>query len=281
MIDLRGKPVADAMEESIRSRVTALQKDGVLPMLLIVRVGERADDLSYEKNATACGERLGLRVRHAVYPADVTEEEFLASFAAASHDPAVHGILLLRPLPKAIDIKKVKAVFPPEKDLDCLLDENLGKIFLGDKTVSPPCTAQAVIEILHYYRIPVTGKHAVVIGRSMVIGKPLSQLLLNENATVTVCHSRSEDLPRITRQADIVVAAVGKPKLFDGSYFTPEQAVIDVGINLDENGALCGDVAADTVNVAALTPVPGGIGTVTTRVLMQNCVAAAERQARL
>ena len=280
MTELRGKAVASALEETLLSRVNALKARGIAPTLMIVRVGERPDDLSYERNAASCGEKLGLCVKKEAYPADITEEDFVCSFKEKASDPAVHGILLLHPLPKHIDLNKVKAVFPPEKDIDCLLDENLGKIFLGDKTVAPPCTAQAVMELLHFYQIPVSGKHVVVCGRSMVVGKPLSQLLLNENATVTVCHSRTENMPLVTRQADVVVTAVGRAKLFTADYFTENQTVIDVGINVDENGALCGDVdyASASVKVNAITPVPGGIGTVTTRVLVQNCVAAAERK---
>lgn len=279
MTELRGKPVVEAMEQNLTNRVTVLKEKGVTPTLAIVRVGERPDDLSYERGATNCCRKLGMEVRSSVFPGDVSEEDFIRGFVSVARDPAIHGILLLHPLPKHIDLEKVKAVFPPEKDIDCLLDENLGKIFTGDKKVAPPCTAQAVMELLHHYNIPLSGKHVVVCGRSMVVGKPLSQLLLNENATVTVCHSRTEDMPSVTKQGDLVVTAVGRAKLFDEAYFAPGQTVVDVGINLDETGSLCGDVDFASVSAVAkaLTPVPGGIGAVTTRVLAQNCIAACER----
>lgn len=280
MTELRGKPVVEAMEQNLTNRVTALKEKGVTPALAIVRVGERPDDLSYERGATNCCSKLGMEVRSSVFPGDVSEEDFIRGFATVAEDPAVHGILLLHPLPGHIDLEKVKTVFPPEKDIDCLLDENLGKIFTGDKNVAPPCTAQAVMELLHHYNIPLSGKHVVVCGRSMVVGKPLSQLLLNENATVTVCHSRTEDMPSVTKQGDVVVTAVGRAKLFRENYFAPGQTVIDVGINMDSEGKLCGDVdfAAVSAVAEAITPVPGGIGAVTTRVLAQNCIAACERK---
>ncbi len=279
MTELRGKPVAEAMEEKLQKRVEALKAKGVTPTLAIVRVGERPDDLSYEKGATNCCKKLSMDVVSAVFPEDSREEDFLQDFAAMAQNPSVHGILLLHPLPKHLSLDKVKAIFPPEKDVDCLLDSNLGKIFLGDKQVAPPCTAQAVMELLHFYHIPISGKHAVVCGRSMVVGKPLSQLLLNENATVTVCHSRTEDMPSVTKRGDLLVTAVGRAKLFGKDYVTSGQTVVDVGINVDENGSLCGDADfAEVSTVAeAVTPVPGGIGIITTRVLAQNCIAACEK----
>lgn len=279
MTELRGKPVATALEEQMTEKVGLLKEKGIVPTLLIVRVGERPDDLSYERNATSVGERLGLCVKSASFAADIAENDFLAAFQKAVTDESVHGVLLFRPLPKQLDLQKVKALLPAEKDVDGMLDENLGKLFLDDKTAFPPCTAQAVMELLHFYHIPVSGRHAVVCGRSLVIGKPLSQLLLAENATVTVCHSRTENMPAVTKSADMVITAVGRAKMFTQNYFTEAQTVIDVGINVDEAGALCGDVDAAHVNVSALTPVPGGIGAVTTRVLMLHCVVAAERKA--
>lgn len=280
MIELRGKAVAEAMEQKLTQRVDELKEKGVTPTLAIVRVGERPDDLSYERGATNCCTKLGIKVCPAVFPGDVPEKDFLEGFAKVAGDPSVDGILLFHPLPKHIDLEKVKAVFPPEKDIDCMLDENLGKIFTGDKNVAPPCTAQAVMELLHFYNIPLSGKHVVVCGRSMVVGKPLSQLLLNENTTVTVCHSRTTDMPSVTKQGDVVVTAVGRAKLFGEAYFVPGQTVVDVGINVDSDGKLCGDVdfAAASAVVEAITPVPGGVGTVTTRVLAQNCIAACERK---
>ena len=277
-MELRGKAVADFLTEETAKEVDELKKQGITPTLAIVRVGERPDDMSYQKGAVArCG-KTGVESRVFAFENGVSEEEFIEEFKNIADDESVHGILLLHPLPKHIDLNKVKAVFPPKKDIDCMLDLNLGRIFTGDKNVAPPCTAQAVMEMLRFYGIPVSGKHVAVCGRSMVVGKPLSQLLLNENATVTVCHSRTEDMPSLTKTADIVVTAVGRAKMFTEEYFSEGQTVIDVGINVDENENLCGDVDYENVSktVAAITPVPGGVGSVTTAVLVRNCVLSAK-----
>lgn len=279
MQELRGKPVADAITEQLINRVNVLKEKGTVPTLAIVRVGERPDDLSYQRGAVSRSEKVGVTPRVCAFEGDISEEAFISEFKKIADDEAVHGILLLHPLPKHIDIERVKAVFPVEKDIDCMLDENLGKIFTGDRSVPPPCTAQAVMEMLKFYGIDLCGKHVAVCGRSMVVGKPLSQLLLNENATVTVCHSRTIDMPSVTRNADIVITAVGRAKMFTEEYFSEGQTVIDVGINVDKDGNLCGDVDYETVKekVFAITPVPGGVGSVTTAVLLQNLVMAAEK----
>lgn len=280
MIKLSGRPVADAMMNNIRERVVSLRERNVTPTILIVRVGDKPDDISYQRSAQKCCLSAGIAVKTAEFAADVPESDFLTAFGAAANDGAVHGILLLHPLPKHIDIEKVKNLFPRQKDVDCMLNRSLGRIFTNDGSVSPPCTAQAVMELLHYYGVKISGSNAVVIGRSMVVGKPLAMLLLNENATVTVCHSKTQDLQSITKNADIVVSTVGRAKMLNRGYFSAEQTVIDVGINVDENGNLCGDVDYEDVkdSVAALTPVPGGIGIITTRVLAQNLIDCCERQ---
>ena len=280
MTVLSGKPVAEAMMNKLAQRVVSLKERGVTPTLLIVRVGEKPDDISYQRGATRCCESVGIAVKSAEFAADIAENEFLQSFDKLAHDGSVHGILLLHPLPKHIDIEKVKSLFPRQKDVDCMLNRNLGRLFTNDKTVSPPCTAQAVMELLHYYGIGVSGKNAVVVGRSLVVGKPLSMLLLSENATVTVCHSKTQNLQSITRSADIVVTTIGRAKMFKRDYFCEGQTVVDVGINVDENKNLCGDVDYEDVakHVSAITPVPGGIGVITTRVLAQNLINCCERQ---
>ena len=280
MIELRGKPVADAVSERVSRKVLRLKELGVSPALAIVRVGNRPDDLAYQRGATSRCEKAGIRVLPYEFDGDIVQERFLSEFSSIAGDKSIHGILLLHPLPRQIDIEEVKKIFPPEKDIDCMLDENSGRIFTGGD-VMPPCTAQAVMELLKFYGVKLCGKHAVICGRSMVVGKPLSQLMLRENATVTVCHSRSENMSGITRGADIVVTAVGRAKMFGKEYFSPGQTVIDVGINTDDEGSLCGDVDFAAVSGIAemITPVPGGVGSVTTAVLAENCVIAAERAA--
>lgn len=276
-IELRGKPVADGINERISAKVEALKAEGVTPTLAIVRLGENPDDLSYERGATKRCEGVGIAVKSFVFDRDISHSDFMTEWRKICADESIHGILLFRPLPPQIIEAQVKGAFPPEKDVDCLLDYNLGRIFVDDKTVAPPCTAQAVMELLDFYDISVSGKNVAVVGRSLVVGKPLAMLLMQKNATVTICHSRTRDLRETCKNADIVIAAIGRAKMLDASYFSPFATVIDVGINVDENGNLCGDVDFEAVSeeAAFITPVPGGIGTVTTSVLAQNVVNAA------
>lgn len=276
-IELRGKPVADKINELVAAKTEALKAEGVTPTLAIVRLGENPDDLSYERGAVKRCQSVGIEVKSFAFDRDIQHSEFLAEWKKICADESIHGILLFRPLPPQIIESQIKESFPPEKDVDCLLDYNLGRIFVDDKTVAPPCTAQAVMELLDFYDISVSGKNVAVVGRSLVVGKPLSMLLMQKNATVTVCHSRTKDLREACKNADIVIAALGRAKMLDASYFSPFATVIDVGINVDENGNLCGDVDFEAVSeeAAFITPVPGGIGTVTTSVLAQNVVNAA------
>ncbi len=276
-LELRGKPVADGINERIVAKAEALKAEGVTPTLAIVRLGENPDDLSYERGAIKRCEGVGITVKSFVFDRDISHMDFMNEWRKICADGAIHGILLFRPLPPQIIEAQVKAAFPPEKDVDCLLDYNLGRIFVDDDKVAPPCTAQAVMELLDFYDIPVSGKNVVVVGRSLVVGKPLAMLLMRQNATVTVCHSRTRDLREACKNADIVIAAIGRAKMLDASYFSPFATVIDVGINVDDNGNLCGDVDFESVSedAAFITPVPGGIGTVTTSVLAQNVINAA------
>ena len=219
----------------------------------------------------------GLRSQCYTFPADITDGDFKKEFTAINEDPDVSGILLLRPLPKQICEKDIEAMIDPKKDLDGISPVNIAKVFSGDPTGFAPCTPEAVIEVLKAYNIPMEGKRAVIVGRSMVVGRPLSMLLLKENATVTICHTRTKDLPGTCQQAEILVAAAGKAKMLDDSYVGENTTVIDVGINVDEKGKLCGDAAADTLEEKSgkLTPVPGGVGAVTTAVLAKHLVQAA------
>lgn len=272
---LKGAPVSAAIREWAAEEIKQLQ--GSVPKLAIIRVGEKPDDMSYERSAVKKMETFGLRVQTFVFPKDISDEEFKEAFQKINKDPDVTGILLLRPLPEQIKEKEIEAMIDPRKDLDGISPVNIAKVFSGDPSGFAPCTAEAVIEILKANNISIEGKRAAVIGRSMVIGKPLSMLLLKENATVTICHTRTKELPEICRQAEILVAAAGKAGMVEESWVSDGAVVIDVGINVDENGKLCGDVdqASMESRNLLLTPVPGGVGAVTTAVLAKHLIQAA------
>ena len=272
---LKGAPVSATIREWAAEEIKQLQ--GPVPKLAIIRVGEKPDDMSYERSAVKKMEAFGLRVQIFVFPKDISDEDFKEAFQKINKDQDVAGILLLRPLPGQIKEKEIEAMIDPKKDLDGISPVNIAKVFSGDPSGFAPCTAEAVIEILKANNISIEGKRAAVIGRSMVIGKPLSMLLLKENATVTICHTRTKELPEICRQAEILVAAAGKAGMVEESWVSDGAVVIDVGINVDENGKLCGDVdqASMESRNLLLTPVPGGVGAVTTAVLAKHLIQAA------
>ncbi len=278
---MKSKPVVDAIRDAIVPRVAQLKECGITPTLGIVRVGDRPDDLSYERTAIKRAESLGIATQVFALDAQVSEEDLLEQLRIINDTTAINGCLMFRPLPEFIDEKRVCDALVIHKDIDGISTASLGAVFSDDPQVFAPCTAEACLTMLDHYDIPVAGKHVVVVGRSLVIGKPVAMLLLKRNASVTMCHSRTEDLRSLTRQADIVVCATGRPKAFDHTYFSAGQTVIDVGISFDDEGNLCGDVDFDDVEplVGALTPVPGGIGSVTTSVTMEHTVRAAEQQA--
>ena len=277
---LLGKEVTAALNERIKADVAALNAKGVKPTLGIIRVGERPDDLSYERGATKRCETLGVEYKKYLLPADVSQEELLKVIDEVNKDDNIHGVLMVRPLPKHIDQTVVENALCAEKDVDCQTDASLGGVFTGKKVGFPPCTPQACMEILDHYGIDCTGKKAVVIGRSLVVGKPAAMMLIKKNATVTVCHTRTKDMPSVTREAEILIVAAGRAGVVGKDYVSPGQIVIDVGINVNEEGKLCGDVAYDEVEpiVEAITPVPGGVGSVTTSVLVGHVVEAAMRK---
>ena len=279
MRELKGKPVADAITAQMKDRIVALTEKGTVPTLAIVRVGERADDLSYERGALKRLASAGAQVRVRALPGDCTQEELENTIRGLNDDPAVHGILLFRPLPKHLSEDAVKQLLRPEKDMDCLTDAGYAALLTGSDKLCPPCTPRAVVELIDHYGIDLTGKKVTVVGRSLVVGKPLALLLLGKNATVTVCHTRTKDLPAECRAADVLVACAGSAKMIGKDYVRPGQIVIDVGINVDADGNLCGDVdfgaVADTVD--AITPVPRGVGSITTAVLLKHVVEAAEK----
>ncbi|HIZ45161.1 MAG TPA: bifunctional 5,10-methylenetetrahydrofolate dehydrogenase/5,10-methenyltetrahydrofolate cyclohydrolase [Firmicutes bacterium] len=278
---LLGKEVAAALNEKIKADVAKLKEKGINPTLGIVRVGERPDDLSYERGATKRCDTLGVAVEKFLLPENVTQEELMATIDQVNKDDKIHGVLIFRPLPKHLDEAAVIKALNPEKDVDGITDGSMVGVFAGTKQGFPPCTPQACMEILDHYGIDCTGKKAVVVGRSLVVGKPAAMMLIKKNATVTVCHTRTKDMPSVTREADIVIVAAGRAGVVDESYVAPGQIVIDVGINVNEEGKLCGDVKYDTVEpvVDAITPVPGGVGAVTTSVLVGHVVEAAMRKA--
>ena len=277
---LLGKEVTAALNERIKAAVATLNAKGIKPTLGIIRVGERPDDLSYERGATKRCETLGVEYKKYLLPADVSQEELLKVVDEVNKDDNIHGVLMFRPLPKHIDQTLVENALAAEKDVDCQTDASLGGVFTGKKVGFPPCTPQACMEILDHYGIDCTGKKAVVIGRSLVVGKPAAQMLIKKNATVTTCHTRTIDMPSVAREGEILIVAAGRAGVVGAEYVSPGQIVIDVGINVNEEGKLCGDVdyAAVEPIVEAITPVPGGVGSVTTSVLVGHVVEAAMRK---
>lgn len=278
---LKGAPVAAALAEKTAAAVETLKTRSILPTLAILRVGAREDDLSYERGATKRCAAAGIQVRSVVLPEDVSQDDFMQTLDALNKDSSVHGILMFRPLPSHLDDEAARRALAPEKDVDGVTDGSLAGVFTGSGEGFSPCTAQAVAEILKHYGIDPRGKHAVIAGRSLVVGRPAAMLLMEQGATVTICHSKTPDVAAVTRQADILVAAIGKMRSLGSDYFSPGQTVIDVGIHFNEDtGKLCGDVRQEDAEsvVSALTPVPGGVGAVTTAVLVSHVAEAALRQ---
>ena len=275
---LKGAFISGKIKEQVQNMLEGL--NGYVPTLAIVRVGEKPDDVSYERGAIKKMDAFGLKVRSYAFDENISDADFKSEFAKINEDETIDGILMLRPLPKQICEKDIEKMINPAKDLDGISPENIAKVFAGDDTGFAPCTAEAVIEVLKGYEIPMKGRNVTVVGRSMVVGKPLSMLFVKENATVTICHTKTEDLKAECKRAQILVAAAGKAKMLDGSYVGKDAVVIDVGINVDENGKLCGDLDYESLEGIAskATPVPGGVGAVTTAVLAKHLVQAAARR---
>ncbi len=272
---LKGMAVVKAMKEMMVKEVTAMSKP---PVLAIVRAGAREDDLAYERGAMKRMSGLGIETRSFVFETEISNEAFQQEFVKINENPEIDGILVLRPLPKQIDEKKITEMINPKKDVDGISPVNMAKVFTGEEDGFAPCTAEAAVEMIRFTGMELSGKRAVIAGRSLVVGKPLAMLLMKENCTVTVCHSKTKEMQKVCREADILVAAIGRAKMIDGSYISEGTAVFDVGINVDEDGKLCGDVAIETLDdaVALATPVPGGVGTVTTSVLAKHVIRAAK-----
>ena len=277
---LLGKEVTAALNERIKADAEALKAKGVNPTLCIIRVGENESDISYERGATKRCETLGVACEKILLPEDVSQEELLATIDKVNKNDQIHGVLLFRPLPKHLDQSVIENALDPAKDVDCMTDGSMSGVFTGKNVGFPPCTPQACMEILDHYGIDCTGKKAVVVGRSLVVGKPAAMMLIKKNATVTVCHTRTVDMPSVVREADIVIVAAGRAGVVDDTYLRAGQVVIDVGINVNAEGKLCGDVDFEKAEpiVEAITPVPGGVGSVTTSVLVGHVVEAAKRK---
>ncbi len=279
---LLGKEVTAAMNERLQAKVAELKEKGVSPKLAIVRCGANPADLSYEKGAVSRAELIGVEVQKFELPEDVTKEALIAVIEQINADDSIHGCLMFRPLPKHLkaDQDEICNRLAAAKDIDCMTDLSNSGVFTGKKLGFAPCTPSACMEILDYYGIDCKGKNAVVIGRSLVIGKPVAQMLLAKNATVTTVHTKSTDMAGICSKADIIIASAGKAGVVGPEFAAPGQTIIDVGINWDEEkGKIVGDVNFDAVEpiVENITPVPGGVGSVTTLVLVKHVVEAAKR----
>jgi len=276
---LKGKAVADSLTEKNIKEVEALKAKGIVPTLAIVRVGENPSDLSYERGALKRAENTGVAVKQFIYDVNITQEELISEIYKINEEETIHGVLIFRPLPKSIDDKAVCDALAPSKDMDGITAGSMAGVFMDSGQGYPPCTAAACMEIMEQYGVDLQGKKVTVMGRSLVIGKPVAMMTMKKNATVTVCHSKTEieDFKAAGRNADIVIAALGRAKMVDADRLGENQIIIDVGINVDEDGKLCGDVDFENVEAKAamITPVPGGVGSVTTAVLMKHVIEAA------
>lgn len=274
---MKGAEVAKAMKAELIEKVEKLKGNGVSPCLTILRVGARPDDLAYERGAKKRMELTGIECRVVELAEDISQQELEMVFQKVNEDPSVHGILLFRPLPAHLDEEPLKMMIHPYKDVDCMSPVNMAKVFSGDETGHAPCTAEAVMEMLAHYDVDLTGKKVTIVGRSMVVGRPLSMLMLKKNATVTICHTKTKNLVKTCADAEVLVAAAGKAKMVTADMVGEGAIVVDVGINVDEEGNLCGDVDFDAVAEKAsyISPVPRGVGSVTTSVLAKHVVKSA------
>lgn len=274
-----GKAVAAKIRAQVAQDVEALKARGICPGMAVVLVGDDPASKIYVNNKKKACAETGIYSEEHLLPAETTQEELLALIEKLNADEKIHGILVQSPLPKHLDEKLVVEHIDPRKDVDAFHAYNVGKIMIGDFTFLP-CTPAGVIELIRSTGVPIEGKNCVVVGRSNIVGKPMAMLLLHNNGTVTICHSRTKNLAEICRGADILVAAVGKPKFITADMVKPGAVVIDVGMDRDKNGKLCGDVDFDAVEPIAsyITPVPGGVGPMTIAMLMKNAVRAAEIQ---
>lgn len=279
---LYGKEIAASLAEQTAKRTAALRAEGIVPTLALVRVGENGGDEVYERGIRRRCEKAGVSVVKRDFPADASEAEVLSAVETFAEDPAVHGLMVFRPLPAQVSDEKIRAAIPPEKDVDGVTDASLAGVFTGSGRGFAPCTAEACIRLLDGYGVELCGKSAAVVGRSLVVGKPLAMLLTGRNATVTLCHTKTKNLAEICARSELIIAAAGRPGLLGRDCFAAGQTVLDVGVNVSEDGSVCGDVdfAAAEAVVSAVSPVPGGVGAVTSAVLIHHVAEAAEHSTR-
>ena len=276
---LKGSAVASAITEDLIIRCEALKQNGIEPTLAMLKLGDDEADSSYERNAEKRCEKVGIAVKHFSLAKTASKSEVLGLVKQINEDDSIHALLMFRPIYDKELEDEVSKLLDPAKDVDAMTPSSLSSVFLGRKDGFAPCTAQACIEILDYYGIDLSGKNVTVIGRSPVVGKPLSMMLQNRNATVTMCHTKTKELPEIAKNAEILVVAAGHPATVKADMVNTNQIIVDVGINVVD-GNLCGDVDFEAVSelVQAITPVPGGVGAVTTSVLAKHVIEACERQ---
>lgn len=281
---LSGKEVAQQVKDRSRLAVQQLQTQNIVPCLSIVRVGERPDDLYYQGGLEKVCADVGVACHITALPQDVSQQELEAALTSFSNNQAIHGILLFNPLPKHLDATAAKEKIAHPKDVDCLTTAAAADVFTDEPNSFAPCTAAAVMELLNYYNITLEGKRVTIVGRSLVVGKPLAMLMMKQNATVTICHSRTKNLPKVCQEAEILVAAIGRAMMFTKNYVQKEQIVIDVGINPhpQKEGRICGDLDYEEVEpmVNAVTPVPGGIGSITSAILIWHTIQACQRMSK-
>lgn len=271
---LKGNIVAEKIQISVRQKVDELSQENIIPKLAIIRVGNKADDIWYQNSILKKCKGMGISAHIYEFEDNISNSEFINTFNLINSNEEIDGILLLRPIPSHLDEEYIKENIDQRKDIDGIGYKNMAKLYANSNIYIPPCTSDAVIEILDYYGINVSGKRIVVLGRSLVIGRPLSLQLLHKNATVVLCHSKTNDIKELCKSSDIIVSCIGKAKFLNEEYVLPNSIVIDVGINEDENGNLCGDVDFALVSevVQSITPVPGGIGLITSTILCRNVV---------
>lgn len=277
---LKGSLVAGSIKEDMKPRIEKLKSKNIIPTLGIIRLGDNPGDISYEKSIIKACEKMDIEAKVFERDINTSTEDLINLMEELNSNPKISGILLFRPLAKHIDEEKVRSCINPDKDVDCMHPLNLEKIFEGNLQGFAPCTPKAAMETLLFNKVELEGKDVVIVNRSMVVGKPLAMMLLKENATVTICHSKTKDLKEKTKAADVVVTALGRPKFFTMDYFNPNSIAIDVGVGVTEDGKLSGDIDYDNVseNIKMITPVPGGVGSVTTTILLNQVVLAAEKQ---
>lgn len=276
---LKGKEVVDAVNERLRAETSILKEKGVIPTLGIIRVGAKVEDISYEKGAIKCAESIGVDVKKYLFKEDITQDQLLNVIAAINLDLTVHGVILFRPLPDHVDDNTIRKALLASKDVDGITDQSMAGIYTGTDLGYPPCTPRACIEILDHYGIDITGKKVAVIGRSLVVGRPAAMMVLGKNGTPVICHTKTENMKDICKSADVLIVSAGQAKTIGPEYLNANQVVIDVGINMNDEGKLCGDVDFDAAQniVKAITPVPGGVGRVTTSLLMMHVIDAAKK----